>query len=66
MAENARIQVLMPACEAELFEAYCREKGHKKSTLIARLVREHLVREGFAVQTALSLEVRLRDSSITK
>ena len=60
MVENARIQVLMPAREAERFEAYCRDKGHKKSTLIARLVREHLAREGFAVQTALKLEAPRR------
>lgn len=56
MGETARIQVLMPAGEAKRFEAYCHEKGHKKSTLIARLVREHLAREGFAVQTTLTLE----------
>lgn len=60
MAESARIQVLMPACEAEQFEAYCRDKGHKKSTLIARLVREHLAREGFAVQTTMTLDAPRR------
>jgi len=60
MGETTRIQVLMPAGDAERFEAYCHEKGHKKSTLIARLVREHLAREGFAVQTTMPLEARRR------
>lgn len=66
MSETARIQVLMPVREAERFEAYCQEKGHKKSTLIARLVREHLAREGFALQTAMSLEAPQHGSRRTK
>lgn len=66
MAENARIQVLMSACEAEQFEAYCKDRGHKKSTLIARLVREHLAREGFALQTTLTLGTPQRGAQGTK
>lgn len=50
MADSARIQVLLSPEEAERFESYCRERGHKKSTLIARLVREFLDREGYSVQ----------------
>ena len=46
MSQPARIQVLMPCEEAMRFDAFCRERGHKKSTLIVRLVREHLEREG--------------------
>ena len=34
--------------DAGRFEAYCEAKGFKKSTLIARLIREHLDRENFA------------------
>lgn len=45
MTEPARIQVLLPKTEAERFDAYCRRKGFKKSTLIARLVREYLEKE---------------------
>jgi metal-responsive CopG/Arc/MetJ family transcriptional regulator len=45
MTEPARIQVLLPKTEAERFDAYCRRKGFKKSTLIARLVREYLDKE---------------------
>lgn len=47
MGNPVCIQVLMSSAEAERFDAYCREKAHKKSPLIARLVREHLDREGF-------------------
>jgi hypothetical protein len=32
--------------EAAAFERYCARLGFKKSTLIARLIREHLDREG--------------------
>lgn len=46
VSELVRVQVLMPPPEAERFKAYCRDRGHKKSTLIARLIREHLDREG--------------------
>lgn len=47
MSQTVRVQVLMPPDEAVRFEAFCQERGHKKSTLIARLVREHLDREGY-------------------
>lgn len=47
MADGARIQVLMSREEAERFDSYCHERGFKKSTLIARLIREHLDQEKF-------------------
>jgi hypothetical protein len=50
-----KISVLLTDAEDERFDAYCREKGFKKSTLAARLIREHLDREGFAAQRLLSL-----------
>ncbi|MEF2074590.1 hypothetical protein [Consotaella aegiceratis] len=53
MADPVRVQVLMPRVEADRFDAYCRAKGYKKSPLIARLVREHLDREGFNPQPDL-------------
>jgi len=46
----AKITVLLADDEFERFEAFCEQKGHKKSTLIARLIREHLDREGFKNQ----------------
>lgn len=45
MGEVVRVQVLMKPGEADRFERYCEERGYKKSTLIARLVRDHLDRE---------------------
>lgn len=47
MSERVRVQVLMRPGEAAAFERYCEDRGHKKSTLIARLVRDHLEREGY-------------------
>lgn len=37
-----RLTVLLKPQEAERLDAYCEESGHKKSTLIARLIRDHL------------------------
>ena len=39
--------------EAERFESYCRQRGFKKSTLIAKLIREHLTEERFVEQKDL-------------
>lgn len=52
VGEAVRVQVLMPPPEAEQFEAYCHDRGHKKSTLIVRLIREHLAREGYSAAPA--------------
>jgi hypothetical protein len=49
----AKISVLLPGEEEARFCAYCEEKGYKKSTLIARLIREHLNQEGYASQATL-------------
>ena len=53
MTKQTKISVLVPAAEARRFEAYCAETGHKKSTLIVRLIREHLDREKFGLQGSL-------------
>ncbi|MGX9967088.1 hypothetical protein ACVFYP_27445 [Roseomonas sp. F4] len=45
--------VLLTEVEGERFDAFCRERGHKKSTLIARLIKEHLNSEGYASQPEL-------------
>ena len=50
MSHLARVHVLIPDAEAERFDAYCKAKGFKKSTLIVRLIREHLDRERFEAQ----------------
>ena len=53
MPTVTRVQVLFDEDDAARFDDYCRERGFKKSTLIARLVREHLDREGFHPQQRL-------------
>jgi hypothetical protein len=52
-AAPAKISVLLTPEESVRFDAYCEQRGHKKSTLIARLIREHLNREQFTVQAEL-------------
>ncbi len=48
--ESRKISVILDRDEAERFDAYCKEKGFKKSSLAARLIREHLDREGYRAQ----------------
>jgi hypothetical protein len=50
MSAAVRVQVLMKPEEADRFERFCERRGHKKSTLIARLIREHLDLEEQVVQ----------------
>ena len=45
-----KITVLMEETEFERFDSYCRERGYKKSTLIARLIRQYLDLEGYGAQ----------------
>lgn len=53
MAVPTKISVLVPDDEARRFEAFCNERGHKKSTLIVRLIKEHLDREQYPLQGSL-------------
>lgn len=46
----AKLSVLISDDEAERFNSYCHERGYKKSTLVARLIHEHLEREGYPDQ----------------
>ena len=48
-----QITVLLDREEYERFRAYCDQRGFKKSTLIARLIRDHLDGEGFQQQREL-------------
>ena len=45
-----KITVLLTDEEFARFDAYCRERGYKKSTLIARLIRQYLDLEGYNPQ----------------
>jgi hypothetical protein len=53
-----RITVLLPSDEFRRFDMYCKAKGFKKSTLIVRLIREHLAREGYGAQGELFRQPR--------
>lgn len=50
-----KVTVLLDEQEFERFEIYCSERGFKKSTLTARLIREYLDREAFNPQKQLPL-----------
>lgn len=54
-----KISVLMPNDEALRFESFCNARGHKKSTLIVRLIKEHLDKEKFASVDASSNKVSI-------
>ena len=53
--KSNKVTVLLDSEEFERFEAFCEERGFKKSTLIARLIREHLDSESFRPQRELPL-----------
>jgi hypothetical protein len=43
----SKITVLLNDDEFDRFDLLCRERGYKKSTLIARLIRQYLELEGY-------------------
>ncbi|HEV2293394.1 MAG TPA: hypothetical protein VGR35_06030, partial [Tepidisphaeraceae bacterium] len=47
--------MLLPEHEYERLDAYCRDRGHKKSTLVARLIRQYLDMEGYGAQAGIAL-----------
>lgn len=51
-----KISVLLPDDDAQRYEAYCEKFGHKKSTLIARLVRDFLNKENYPAQQSIYAE----------
>lgn len=51
-----KVTVLLHHQEFARLDAYCHIRGFKKSTLIARLIRDYLDREGFDLQRELPLE----------
>ena len=48
-----RVTVILSDEDAEVFEAYCEQNGYKKSTLINRLIREHIRNSGYRHQRGL-------------
>ena len=63
-----KISVLVADEEALRFEAFCNERGYKKSTLIARLIKEHLDREHYPFQGSLLINCvdNVQTSAVTK
>jgi hypothetical protein len=57
-----KITVLLSKEDFGQFSAYCEARGHKKSTLIVRLIREHLEKEGFVYQHNLPFEAKAGDA----
>jgi len=50
-----KVSVLLSEEEWSRLHAYCDVTGHKKSTLVARLIRDHLRAEEFAAQVEIPL-----------
>jgi hypothetical protein len=50
------VNVILGAVDYRRFESYCEKVGYKKSTLIARLIRDHLQAEKFMLQNELPLD----------
>ena len=57
MEDTVKVTVLLSEDEFTRLDSYCKARGYKKSSLIARLVREHMDREGYQVQMALPIQV---------
>jgi hypothetical protein len=49
------INVILTTDEFRRFQRFCRDGGYKKSTLIARLIRDHLDGQKFMMQSDLPL-----------
>lgn len=47
---KSKVTVLLSEQEFSRLDAFCKERGHKKSTLLALLAREHMNMEGFQMQ----------------
>jgi hypothetical protein len=59
MAKNGnRVSVLLAKSGLSLSERLCEERGYHKSTLIARVIREHLDAERFKMQGPLPLPAK--------
>jgi hypothetical protein len=45
-----KISVILSEDDADRFDRYCSKMGYKKSTLIVRLIRDHLAEQQFELQ----------------
>ena len=53
--KNVKITVILAPEDFDRFDAYCQEQGFKKSTLTARLIRDHLDSERYRLQRNLPI-----------
>jgi len=53
---HSKVTVLLDEDEFARLDQFCEARGFKKSTLISRLIREHLDREAFPSQSPLPLD----------
>jgi hypothetical protein len=63
---KAKISVVLSLEDFERYQAYCEEKGFKKSTLIARLVRDHMDAAGYQLQRPLLIPAQRVDGAKRK
>ena len=61
--KNSKITVILPAEEFDRFDSYCQEQGFKKSTLIARLIRDHLGSVAHRLQRDLPIRIAAENHS---
>ena len=61
-----KVSVLLEESDYDRFESYCKQQGFKKSTLTARLIRDHLEREAVARQPTASYAVPATKLSVSK
>lgn len=50
------INVILAPGEFRRLQRFCAERGHKKSTLVATLIRNHLDAEKFMMQAELPID----------
>lgn len=57
MAKKKRksVNVILDVSEYRRFQKFCFDRGYKKSTLVARLIRDYLDNEKFMMQSELPL-----------
>jgi hypothetical protein len=55
MRETERVTVILEAAEYARLCGYCQDHGYKKSTLIARIIRDYLDALAYPTQQALEL-----------
>lgn len=66
MSEKHKVSVILDAAEFDRLDGYCNRNGFKKSTLIARLIREHLDAERYGMQRDLPLVAGRRNGGNNK